>query len=99
MTRKTREAVQAALNHLENALSTKDGRDMVRIGNARALLAEALAEPERECDVGTAEEQFKRYHKFCMDGYGCSKCVVGTRSGAGCSLAWSQMPYNEGGTE
>lgn len=60
MTRKTREAVQAALNHLENALTTKDGRvhfsDMVRVRNARALLAEALAEPERECDVHTADE-------------------------------------------
>ena len=52
---KLREAVQAAINHLENAFSTNDGRvhlsDIVRVRNARVLLAEALAAPPRNCDV------------------------------------------------
>lgn len=47
---KLREA-EAALNHLENVFSTKDGRvhfsDIVRVGEARALLAKVLAEPSR----------------------------------------------------
>lgn len=105
MTRKTREAVQAALNHLENALSTKDGRvhfsDMVRVGNARALLAEALAEPERECDVGTPEEQSERWWKFCNKHFiqspakdNCAKCPVRGKK-RHCKLAWAQMPYEE----
>lgn len=59
----------------------------------------ALSAPPRNCDVGTPEEQFRRYHKFCMGGHGCSKCGVGIRSGAGCSLAWAQMPYEEGGAK
>lgn len=52
-----------------------------------------LAASPRNCEVGTVEEQFRRYHKFCMDGHGCSRCRVGIFAGAGCSLAWAQMPY------
>lgn len=63
----------------------------------------ALAEPLRNCDVGTAEEQHKRFHEFCwsyrsMDMCGNSYCntcpLQGNKS---CNLAWAQMPYEEGG--
>lgn len=60
----------------------------------------ALAEPPRNCDVGTVEEQAKRMDKFCyshrhgFDGrsrYACENCKF--FSVDRCELAWAQMPY------
>lgn len=65
------------------------------IRNAKAV----LAAPPRNCEVGTVEEQFRRYHKFCMDGHGCSRCRVGIFAGVGCSLAWAQLLYEKGGAK
>lgn len=61
----------------------------------------ALAKPPRNCDKGTAEEQYWRHDKFCdaarnrMYGYHCDdapKCVF-------CFAKWEQMPYAEGGAK
>jgi hypothetical protein len=67
----------------------------------------ALAEPLRNCEVGTAEEQAKRFRSFC----GMHKPKVNEFSEHGellcpstgceliacnygqCALAWVQMPY------
>lgn len=56
----------------------------------------ALSSPPRNCDVGTAEEQAERFDRWCDRksikdcwGVGCRKCII----------AWSQMPYEEGGAE
>lgn len=58
-------------------------------------LRAALAEPPRNCDVGTAEEQEKRFHeKFCV-----KSCLTCPLSGlkrsrkADCIMTWTQMPY------
>ena len=58
-----------------------------------------LAEPLRNCDVGTAEEQSERYEKFCYAHRsrekgcgGCPLCDI-----VCCGFAWLQMPYEEGG--
>ena len=51
-----------------------------------------LAEPIRNCDVGTAEEQYRRFLKFCH-GANCSKCPV--HDARSCKLAWAQMPYED----
>jgi hypothetical protein len=54
---------------------------------------EALAEPVRNCDVGTAEEQEGRFLDFCDSHDSCMKCpLIGTV----CEIRWSQMPYEEG---
>lgn len=52
----------------------------------------ALAEPLRNCEVGTAEEQAKRFDVYCHTGGHlcsaldtCSECVI----------AWTQKPYEE----
>lgn len=49
----------------------------------RALVCAALAEPRRNCDVGTAEEQTKRFESFCQSNmqYYCD--MFGTHEGAG----------------
>lgn len=68
----------------------------------------ALAEPVRNCDVGTAEEQEKRFHDFCRarhlprieeSRYCAYKCPL--EGDTCCELAWAQMPYveKEGGAK
>ena len=58
----------------------------------------ALSAPPRNCDVGTAEEQARRYEELC-DSHTCGSIC----SGSCCPLydydcspfAWAQMPYEE----
>ena len=59
----------------------------------------ALAEPVKNCEVGTAEEQAKRLHRFCIsqDCVTCP-CDLGKADGR-CEFAWMQMPYEEGGAK
>lgn len=60
---------------------------------------EALAEPVRNCDVGTAREQAERFNDFCNSHYDlnnpegvCLKCPL-TRDGSTCEFEWTRMPY------
>lgn len=66
----------------------------------QSLSETALAEPPRNCDVGTAEEQEDRYVRFCdshMKNHGnCFGCAALKPRGR-CEFAWAQMPYEEGG--
>lgn len=59
----------------------------------------ALAAPPRNCDVGTADEQNRRFELFCIEHRtyenGCGDCPC--KGVASCELAWAQMPYEEGG--
>jgi hypothetical protein len=59
--------------------------------------------PKRNCDVGTAEEQDRRFKKFCNKHcrgsdvrFPCLTCPLPVDK---CQLAWAQMPYEaeEGG--
>ena len=55
----------------------------------------ALAEPPRECDVGTAKEQTDRYEMFCASMHpSCAACKA-DRQYAKCEFVWAQMPYEE----
>ena len=58
----------------------------------------ALAEPVKNYEVGTAEEQAPRFDCFCQIEKGnCGDCplwVSGT-VGHNCELRWAQMPYIE----
>lgn len=49
----------------------------------------------RNCDVGTAEEQSRRFCAFCRPRLepcdGCP-CLEGSRHGR-CEFIWAQMPY------
>ena len=67
----------------------------------------ALSEPQRNCDVGTAEDQTTRYRKFCIDhkylgsdfsymckGFGKGRCPFSnSHIKSQCEFAWAQMPY------
>ena len=89
---KLREALKAAKQYLDGYT--------VNIFELRKKVDEALAEPVRNCDVGTAEEQNDRFSHFCtahsaeydIDGEDCSrKCPLYTSSS--CRLTWAQLPY------
>ena len=65
----------------------------------------ALALPLHNADVGTAEEQTKRFHDYCLNNSSvcdvdmeCCRCPL-EKVEASCELAWSQMPYEEGGAK
>lgn len=85
-------------------LKGDDAYDAVNIANA------ALAEPVRNCDVGTAQEQIERWEKFCQAHHeywkpsksltAIQKCNCPCKEGNGCNyFIWAQMPYEEGGAE
>ena len=71
--------------------------------NISECAREALSATPRNCDVGTVEEQAKRFHSFCEsnkqcgDVYSCERCQL--NSIEDCELAWAQMPYEEGGAK
>ena len=70
-----------------------------KLGN---LADVALAAPARNCDVGTAEEQARRFQLFCQANRafdaGCSsKCpFVAAADINHCQAGWAQMPYEKG---
>ena len=62
----------------------------------------ALSSSPRNCDVGTAEEQAKRFKTFCyIYPLNCSGCpfknIANTHNE--CAIFWLQMPYKEGGAK
>lgn len=54
----------------------------------------ALAKPPRQCDVGTAEEQYKRFRDYCYSKR-CESLITPNTLGSEVAFAWAQMPYNE----
>ena len=95
-----REALNGALEAVKT-LSKTHNDDLpedvrVLLGGIAFDATAALSTPPRNCDVGTAEEQSKRFLKFCY-GENCSKCPV--HDAIICKCAWSQLPYEKGETK
>ena len=62
-------------------------------------LAEELKKSLRNCDVGTAEEQYARVREFCKKhkvGLRCVDCPVNGLFPKNCALIWANMPYDKG---
>ena len=96
MSSKLREALSDACYAMFNFLKTQNGgyEEMAKaLDKAKA----ALAEPPRNCDVGTAEEQAERFQWFC-DTRPCDRCTLKNKGSAihDCAIHWAQMPYEEG---
>lgn len=73
-----------------------------RIGAVAHKARVALAKPMRNCDVGTPEEQDARFSHFCHHQHvNCNTCEITEIhhkcAMPFCALAWSQMPYDDGG--
>ena len=61
-------------------------------------LESALAIKPRNCDVGTAEEQQRRFRMFCGRMHPCHKCPISkirvpNDVETPCGMIWAQMPY------
>lgn len=76
-----------------------------------SVVNSVLAKPLRNCDVGNADEQAKRFEEFCLKHIGCAK-ATGGRHCAGCPLEkasrnitqkcelyWGQMIFEEGAND
>lgn len=59
-----------------------------------ATIRNAISTPPRNCDVGTAEEQWRRWRIFC-DSTSCNSCPCQSEyePSAVCFCRWAQMPY------
>ena len=77
-------------------------------GKVMLVNIEAVAMPPRNCDVGTPEQQAKRFEEFC-NSHTCTMgdckvqeswhhlfCDCGLEK-VSCGLIFAQMPYEEGG--
>lgn len=62
---------------------TEDGHVLGYLDQIEKWAKAALAAPSRQCDVGTAEEQVRRYKLFCENHSGWNKC----------EFFWAQTPY------
>ena len=93
-----REALESVRNWCLNRLVNSSHQ--VTVEGLLSVVNTALAKPPRNCDVGTAEEQARRYEEIC-DSHTCGSIC----SGSGCPLydydcspfAWAQMPYEARG--
>jgi hypothetical protein len=108
MSSKLKEAVSRLVREIEDGMlvevSSKFECDL-----AKTLLVDvksALAEPPRNCDVGTPQEQIKRWEKFCQEHHeywkpgksltAIQRCNCPCHEGNGCNyFIWAQMPYEE----
>ena len=98
-------SVQKKINYLIGRCNVPNSLVANRM-EINAIINNALAAPVRNCDVGTAEEQNRRFETFCNNHFsnplecGCEDCPCHTTSNdIRCVLAWAQMPYEEGGVE
>ena len=99
---KLREALMQIYDRV-NSLDENCGVDPVEI---RDMARAALAEPMKNCEVGTAEEQEVRFDGFCMAHKEikepglkvCSDNCPFVKKGS-CDLHWAQLPYEEGGND
>jgi hypothetical protein len=94
MSSKARKALSDACYAMFNFLKTQYG-GYEEMAKALDKSKAALAEPLRNCDVGTAEEQAERFECFCVGFTNCKKCPVWNDGimTSKCVAKWSQMPY------
>lgn len=94
MSSKAREALNQLLGLIDNEILVFSNElDPSEVSNAQYQIDkadEALAEPLRNCDVGTAEEQAIRFDAYCDIHRSCVSCPL---TGQQCALAWAQLPY------
>lgn len=95
MSSKMREALLKASFALASAthhdLTEDDAKECL------AVVEDALAEPLKNCEVGTPEEQAKRFKNYC-DSKACKRNVCHSNGYEElfhheCFPIWAQMPY------
>lgn len=97
---KTKEILNRIHDFLGKVVRDCPDQDMgLEASNLADDVWDVLHAPPRNCDVGTAEEQAQRLHRFCIR-QDCATCPcnIGKADGR-CEFAWAQMPYEEGGAK
>ena len=98
-----REAVEEilwCLNWLEENTGDKVLKE--HLSKPISIAQTALAIPQRNCDVGSDEEQYNRMRKFCLQYTFCEQCPLRKFKpdhdicGMRCGFKWGQMPYEKG---
>ena len=87
---KMREALSDACYAMINFLKTQNG-GYEEMAEALDKAKVAIAEPPRNCDIGTVLGQVSRHGRRCVI---VDHCEVNCRV---CFAKWAQMPYEEGG--
>lgn len=99
---KLREACANIAEYARSAMShTEDAHVLGYLNQIEGWAKAALSAPPRNCDVGTAEEQYKRFIDMCVF-RSCTLCPYKAYEGCGrdrCLSNWAQMPYEEGGAK
>ena len=84
----------------EDDIEEEDGQRVPSPCSAIIRMRNALsANPIRNCDIGSPDEQEKRFKEFCDAHWSinnvdseCAGCPL-TIDGAECEFTWAQMPY------
>lgn len=79
----------------EEDIEEEDGRSVPSPCSAIIRMRNALsANPIRNCDVGTPEEQDNRMDVYCQTRK-CESCPLwdNVNNGVRCEFTWAQMPY------
>ena len=100
---KLREALVCAIQALDIAARNTRGETGMVVGSCYSEAARkcraALAEPVRNCDIGTLEdrrEQFKQFCKSHSDGVVCNRdCPLFKLhiNGYSCHFEWGELPF------
>ena len=100
---KLREACANIAEYARSAMChTTDAHVLGYLNQIEGWAKAALAEPVKNCEVGTVEEQLERWHVFCNQyDADCTDCPCGRNSYSltYCFAKWAQMPYEEGGAK
>lgn len=70
-----------------------DGGQISKTISAVEKARQALSAPPRNCDVGSAEEQTRRFVDFCYRSKECVSCQMEPKGETDCILAWAQSPF------
>lgn len=97
---KLREALKVAKRTLCRWQADLPSSAWVEVETALRKIESALAEPLKNCEVGTVEDQAERFDAFVRDRRGDKKCTGKCPAHNGvdfgvvdCVIQWSQMPY------
>lgn len=94
-----REAVKSLMDNLKIHLLQPIDQITINRAELEAMVkdcSEALAKPPRNCDVGTEQEQARRFLKYCVK-QDCEKACPfrDCKNSYECAFAWAQMTYEE----
>lgn len=97
---KTNNKLREALTRIEKLADDYEqcGTKAGALDTIYELAHAALAEPVKNCDVGTAEEQLKRKRAYCK-AQDCRMCPFYGNDSLVCAFRWAQKPYKEGGNK